>query len=105
MPPGSIGNKSRIVAMNPWPALARSRTCCRRPRAPRCCLRRAFGWHASTWRVAIQGAAEQACQQAIATGPYRAPVWAVCADISSSRGLADEARMRRSRADALRLPG
>jgi len=49
--------------------------------------------------------AEQSCLQAIATGPYRAPAWDVCADISAARGLTDEAGQRRSRADALRWPG
>jgi hypothetical protein len=51
------------------------------------------------------GAAEQACQQAIASGPYRASTWDVCADVSAAGGLADEAGQRRRRADALRLPG
>jgi len=51
------------------------------------------------------GAAEQACQRAISTGPYRATSWDVCADVSAGSGLTDEAGQRRSRADALRQPG
>ena len=36
-------------------------------------------------------AAEQACQRALATGPYRAAVWDTCADVSARRGLTAEA--------------
>jgi O-antigen ligase len=49
-------------------------------------------------------AAEQACQAALATGPYRAAVWDTCADVSAARGLFDEAPVRRARAEELRHP-
>jgi tetratricopeptide (TPR) repeat protein len=51
------------------------------------------------------GAADQACQRAISSGPYRATSWDVCADVSTARGLTDEAGQRRRRADGLRQPG
>jgi hypothetical protein len=46
--------------------------------------------------------AEAACQRATEVGPFRAVVWSRCADVSASRGHADEARQRRERAEALR---
>ena len=47
-------------------------------------------------------AAEAACAPAIANGPYRATVWDACAEVSTRRGLADEAAERKGRADAVR---
>ena len=55
----------------------------------------------------VQGdldAAEQACQRALETGPYRAAVWDACADVSARRGLSTEAPIRRARGEALRQP-
>jgi len=49
-------------------------------------------------------AAEQACQRALTTGPYRAAVWDTCADVSARRGLASEASSRRARGEDLRQP-
>jgi O-antigen ligase len=49
-------------------------------------------------------AGEQACQRAIANGPYRAAVWDACADVSAARGPSAEATARRTRADTLRQP-
>jgi tetratricopeptide (TPR) repeat protein len=46
--------------------------------------------------------AEAACQRAIEIGALRAMVWSRCADVSAGRGLADEARHRRERAERLR---
>jgi O-antigen ligase len=43
-------------------------------------------------------AAENACQDAIRRGPYRARVWDACADVSVRRGQPDEAAARRDRA-------
>jgi tetratricopeptide (TPR) repeat protein len=49
-------------------------------------------------------AAEQACQRALAAGPYRAAVWDACADVSAARGLTEEAPVRRARGEDLRRP-
>jgi O-Antigen ligase len=49
-------------------------------------------------------AADQACQRALLTGPYRATVWDTCADVSARRGLSDEAPLRRARGEDLRHP-
>jgi len=49
-------------------------------------------------------AAEQACERALANGPYRAAVWDMCADVSARQGLTDVAPVRRARAEDLRQP-
>jgi hypothetical protein len=48
--------------------------------------------------------AEAACQAALAAGPYRASVWDGCADVSAQRGITDQARERRARAELMRQP-
>jgi hypothetical protein len=48
--------------------------------------------------------AEQACERALLSGPYRAAVWDACADVSARRGLTEEAPLRRARGEDLRQP-